>query len=554
MQSAAPDRHKFLHSAGVVSAAVLLSRITGMVREVVMARLFGAGAVNDAFQLAFRIPSLTRNLFGEGALSSALVPVISRSLSGEGKSAASEISSLVGTAVFLVVGPLCLLGMFFSPQLVRLLAPGFEKVPGKFELTVLLTRIMFPFLLLVTMAAQAMAALNASGSFGVPALASSLFNAGSVACGLALGYTVGRGTGNGMIVSMAFGVLAGGALQLLWQMPSMWRAGFGFRPRIDWNHPGLRQIARMMAPAVLGNAALQINIVVNSNLASSIQDAAGHVIDGPVSWLGYAFRFLQLPVGLFGVAIASATLPAISRNAGLQQMDEFRATLVRSLGTILLLTIPSSVGLAVMGESMIATIYQGGRFTAYDTHQTALALTCFSAGLAGYSSLKTLANAFFALEDARTPMLVSLASIAVNFAVAYGLVKWAGIGHAGLALSTAAVAVFGAVTLLCVLQRRLGGIGLRKLAASAGKIAASAGLMGLVCKLSSALIHTSMGGRSGVSLVDVAVSIPLGVAVFYAAAKVLRIEELEAVEAACYTAFRNNAPRPEAGDPPARSR
>lgn len=553
MQAAAPDRHRFLHSAGIVSAAVLLSRITGMVREVVMARLFGAGAANDAFQLALRIPSLTRNLFAEGALSSALVPVFSRSLATEGRREAAEISSLVATAVFLVVAPLCVLGMIFSPQLVRLLAPGFEHVPGKFELTVLLTRIMFPFLLLVALAAQAMAALNASGSFGVPALASSLFNIGSVVCGLTLGYTVGRGTGHGLIVSMAGGVLAGGALQLVWQMPGMVRAGFRFRPRVDWNHPGLRQIVRMMGPAILGNAALQINIVVNSNLASGIRDAAGHVIDGPVSWLGYAFRFMQLPVGLFGVAIASATLPSISRSAGLRQMDQFGATLARSLGTILLLTIPSSVGLAVVGESMIAVVYQGGRFTAYDTHQTALALTCFSAGLAGYSALKTLAPAFYALDDARTPMLVSIASIVVNFAVSYGMVEWAGIGHAGLALSTAAVAIFGAVVLLAVLQHRLGGIGLRKLAGSAAKIAASAALMGVVCRLSSILVHASMGVWGHVALADVAISIPLGVAVFYAAARLLGIEELEAVEAACYTAFRN-APRSEVGDPPARSR
>jgi len=273
-----------------------------------------------------------------------------------------------------------------------------------------------------------------------------------------------------------------------------------------------------------------------------------------VSWLGYAFRFMQLPVGLFGVAIASATLPSISRSAGLRQMDEFRATLARSLGTILLLTIPSSVGLAVMGESMIAAVYQGGRFTAYDTHQTALALTCFSAGLAGYSALKTLANAFYALDDARTPMLVSLASIAVNFAAAYGMVRWAGIGHAGLALSTAGVAIFGSLTLLVALQRRLAGMGLRKLAGSAAKIAAAAALMGAVCKLSSVLVHRAMGTHSHVALIDVAVSIPLGVAVFYVAARALRIEELEAVEAACYTAFRNNALRPEVGDPPPRSR
>jgi putative peptidoglycan lipid II flippase len=331
------------------------------------------------------------------------------------------------------------------------------------------------------------------------------------------------------------------------------RAGFGFHPRVNWDHSGFRQIVRMMGPAILGSAALQINLVVNSNLASGITGAAGQVIDGPVSWLGYAFRFMQLPVGLFGAAIASATLPSISRSAGLQQMDEFRATMARSLGTILLLTIPSSVGLAVMGQSMIAAVYQGGRFTAYDTHQTALALTCFSAGLAGYAALKTLASAFYALDDARTPMLVSVASIVVNFAASYAMVKRAGIGHAGLALSTAAVALFGAAVLLALLHRRLDGMHLRKLAASAGKILAAAALMGIVCKLSSGLIRGAMGAASHAPLVDVAISVPLGVAVFYAAARVWGIEELEAVEAACYTAFRN-APRPDVGDPPARSR
>jgi putative peptidoglycan lipid II flippase len=261
---------------------------------------------------------------------------------------------------------------------------------------------------------------------------------------------------------------------------------------------------------------------------------------------------MQLSVGLFGAAIASATLPSISRSAGLQQMDEFRTTMARSLGTILLLTIPSSVGLAVMGRSMIAVVYQGGRFTAYDTRQTALALTCFSAGLAGYAALKTLVAAFYALDDARTPMLVSMASIVVNFAASYGMVKWAGIGHAGLALSTAAVALFGSVVLLALLHRRLAGLHLRKLAVSAGKIVAAAALMGIVCRLSSAVIRGAVGAARHAALVDVAVSIPLGVAVFYAAARVWGIEELEAVETACYTAF-SNAPRPEVGDPPARS-
>ena len=552
MHSAASD-HKFFRAAGVVSAAVLVSRLTGMVREVVMAHLFGAGAANDAFQLAFRIPSLARNLFAEGALSSAFVPVFTRCLATQGKREAAELSDLTATAVILAVCPLCVLGMVFSPQLVRVLAPGFEQVPGKFALTVQLTRIMFPFLLLVALAAQAMGALNACGRFGVPALASSLFNIGSVACGLALGYTVGRGWGRGMIVSMAYGVVAGGLLQLLWQIPSMARAGFGYRPRLNWKHAGLRQIGRLMGPAILGNAALQINLVVNANLASGITDAAGHVIDGPVSWLGYAFRFMQLPVGLFGGAVAAVTLPAISRSAGLQEMAQLRATLARSLGTVLLFTIPSSVGLAVMGESMIGAVYEGGRFTAFDTHQTALALTCFSTGLAGYAALKTLTAAFYALDDARTPMLLSMASIAVNYLAARACVRWAGWGHAGLALSTASVAVFGALVLLALLHRRLQGIGLRRLAGSAGKITAAAALMGVVCYVSSIAIHTAAGAGRTARLVDVAVSIPLGVAVFYGAARAFGVGELEAVRAACYTALRN-ALRPEVGDPPARSR
>ncbi len=203
------------------------------------------------------------------------MPVFTRSLASEGKQKTAELSSIVATTVVLVVvGPLCVLGMIFSPQLVRLLAPGFQQVPGKVRAHGAAQPHHVSVPAAGCAAAQAMAALNASGSFGVPALASSLFNVGSVACGLALGYTVGRRAGNGMIVSMAYGVLAGGALQLLWQLPSMWRAGFRFRPRVDWRHPGLRQIVRMMGPAVLGNAALQVNVVVNSNLASSITDAS----------------------------------------------------------------------------------------------------------------------------------------------------------------------------------------------------------------------------------------------------------------------------------------
>jgi putative peptidoglycan lipid II flippase len=547
----AASRHGLLRSAGVVSAAVLLSRVTGLVRETAMARLFGAGAVYDAFLTGVRIPNLMRNLFAEGALSSAFVPTFTEALTTGTALEAAELAQVVATALTLTAGAVSVAGMIFSPQLVRLLAPGFARVPGKFELTVLLTRIMFPFLLLVALAAEAMAILNARGRFGVPALASTFFNIGSVASGLALGLTVGRRWPQGMIVSMAAGVVIGGALQLGWQMPSLSRAGVSFRPRIDFRHPGLRRIARLMLPALIGTAAVQINVMVNANLASGLTDAAGRALNGPVSWLGYAFRFLQFPLGLFGAALASATLPAISRSAALGRLDEFRATLAGSLRMALLLTIPASVGLAVLGESMIGAVYQGGRFGAYDTQQTAVALTCYSVGLAGYAAIKLLAPAFYALDDAWTPMAVSLASIGLNLALAAGLARGVGMGQAGLALSTSLVALAGAAALGVALRRRIEGIEGRLMAVSAAKITLAAVAMGAVCSVSSVAIHAAVHGHRMPHLADLAISIPLGVGVFYTLARAFRIPELRTLEAACYTAI-SHARRPEAGDPPAR--
>jgi putative peptidoglycan lipid II flippase len=237
---------------------------------------------------------------------------------------------------------------------------------------------------------------------------------------------------------------------------------------------------------------------------------------------------MQLPLGLFGVAIASATLPAISRSAALAQMDEFRQTLSRSLGIVFLLTIPSSVGLAVLGPSLIGAVYQWGRFRASDTHQTAMALSCYALGLAGYSAIKILAPAFYALNDARTPMLVSVASIAVNFAAASSMVKLAGLGHLGLALSTSAVALFGSVALFLLLRKRIHRMYGRALASSVAKILIASAAMGAACYMSSRGIHDWLGAGKLAQLADVAVSVPLGAIVYYALCRALRVAELEA--------------------------
>lgn len=519
-QSPAPAE-SVVRSAGIVSVAVAMSRVTGLMREIVMARLFGAGFVYDAFLLGFRIPNLTRDLFAEGALSSAFVPIFSQTLAQKGRKEAAVLSNLVASALILIVGAFCVLGVIFSPALVDLLAEGFHSVPGKFDLAVHMTRIMFPFLLLVALAAQAMGVLNACNRFAVPALASTFFNIGSVTFGLILGYWLAPWLGIQPITGMAIGVVLGGALQLVWQLPSLRSQGFSFHPSFDWNHPGLRKIIALMGPAILGNAAVQINVMVNTNFASQIPG------NGPVSWLGYAFRFMQLPLGLFGVAIASATLPSISRSAGAGNFEEFRRTLSKSLGMVFLLTVPSSIGLIVLGNSMIGAIYQGGKFHAFDTQQTALALSCYAVGLAGYSALKVLNPAFYALHDARTPMVISLISIAVNYVTASLLLRKTSLGHAGLALTTSAVAIFGAVALFAILRPRIGGIYGRELATSIIKISMASAVMGGAVWLSSHGIQHWLGQGRLARLTDLAFSIPFGLLVFYGSCRLLRVAELE---------------------------
>jgi putative peptidoglycan lipid II flippase len=507
-----------LRSAGVVSAAIAVSRVTGLVRESVLGWLFGASAVFDAYVLGYRIPNLARDLFAEGALSAAFVPTFSRYLATKSKEEARELSNIVGTLLIVFVGATCVLGMVFSSAFVSLFAPGFHAVPGKFELAVQLVRIVFPFLLLVALAAQAQGILNACHQFGLPALSSTMFNLGSVLCGLTLGYWLGPRLGISPVHGMAFGIVFGGVAQLAVQLPAVWRAGFAWRPRWNLRHEGVRHIMKLMGPAILSGAALQINLLVNTNFATGMRDASGHVMNGPISWLSYAFRFQQLPLGLFGISIASATLPRIARSAAHHNYTEFRDTLARSIVMILLMTVPSSAGLAVLGESMIGLVYQHGRFLAYDTHQTALALSCYAVGLASFSTLKLLVPAFYALGDARTPMLVTLATVLINVASSFIMVRVMHLGHAGLALSLSLVSIFNVLALLALIGPRIGGIRAGEIALSLGKILLAAGLMSLVCLL---IVRISPS-----RVFHVVAGIPAGAAAFYAAASALHVQEL----------------------------
>jgi putative peptidoglycan lipid II flippase len=510
----------------MMSVAVMISRITGLLREQVMAWQFGTGLDFEAFRLGFTLPNLTRDLFAEGALSSAFVPTFTEYLATKGKAEAARLANLVATAVIILVGSICVLGWLFAPQLVNLFAGGFRKVPGKSELAAHLTRIMFPFLLLVALAAQAMGILNACNQFGIPALASSLFNIISVGSGLVLGVLVGPSLGLSPIEGMGWGVVIGGAGQLLWQLPSLLEKGFRFHFAWDTSHPGLQHIFRMMGPALLGAAAVNVNLAVNLNFASSVVDAERGA-NGPVGWLTFAFRFIHLPIGIFGVAIATATVPAITRSLASGNLDEFRRTLSRSLGVVLLMTVPSSIGLYALGKDIVRMIYQHGRFTAYDTQQTAFAMSCYAIGLVGYAGAKVLLPAFYTLKDSRTPMLLGLSSIAVNYAAASASVRFTNLGHAGLALTTSTVAIFSFVGLFWILRNRVGGIHGRELFASTGKIVLAALGMGATLTLMVVGLERALGDSFWASVARTAVCIPVGAAVFYAVCRALRVEELE---------------------------
>lgn len=523
-------------SAGVVSIAILSSRLTGLLREMVMAQKFGAGYAYDAYLLGFRIPNLTRDLFAEGALSSAFVPTFTSYLDEKKHEEAARLANLVGTVILVVVGAVVVLGSIFSPQIVLLLAPGYREVPGKFQLAVHLARVMFPFLLLISLSAQAMGVLNASNRFAVPATASTCFNITSVVLGLLLGFQLGPYIGISPIEGMAYGVLLGGLMQLLWQAPSLHRLGFTFRLDFRWNHPGLQQIFRLMIPAIVGNAAVQLNVMVNTNFASRISDPIRGA-DGPVSWLAYAFRFMQLPLGLFGVSFASAILPSVSRSAASGNLEEFRKTVSRSAGTVLLMTIPSSVGLILLGKPIIGAIFQGGRFQAYDTEQTALALACYAAGLAGYAATKIFNPAFYALADAKTPMFVSMFSVAANFMLAEFLVMGLHLGISGLALSTSIVALLGCMILFAILRRRVGGLDGRYLAGRFVRASAASLAMAIPVALATTYIAGHLGDSKRADFVNLAVCIPLGAAVFFAATSALRIDEIGVLRAAAKRRF-----------------
>lgn len=447
-------------SAASVGIAIMLSRILGLVREQVFAGLFGAGLVYDAFVVAFRIPNLLRDLFAEGALSAAFVTVFSAYDKQRSKEETWRLAANVLNFFLVLLSGVTLLTMFFAEEIVGVLAPDFSLVAGKTELTTLLTMVMAPFLVCISLAAVVMGILNTKGRFFVPAMASSFFNLGSILAGTALAYILPR-FGQPAILGMAIGTLIGGLLQLAVQLPALSGTGFRYRWVFDFKDPGLRRILVLMIPAMIGMSATQITLFINTNFAASCGQ-------GAVSWLYYAFRLVQLPIGIFGVALSIAILPILARQAADKNIPAIKDTMVSSLTMVFALTIPATAGLIILSEPIIRLIYQHGAFTAADTLATSQTLACYALGLLAYSANKVLVPAFYALDKTKIPVIASFLAIAVNVLIVTMTIDT--YQHRAIALATSFTMLLNFVFLMTVLYISLRGFSLRYLTLGAMKI------------------------------------------------------------------------------------
>ncbi len=512
-----PSTTRLARSAGLIGIATMTSRVLGLARDKVLAHYFGAGDSMDAFNIAFRIPNLLRDLFAEGAMSSAFIPTFTTRLTRAGRQQAWRLGSLAANGLFVVTGVLVVLGIVFAEPLVRFLAAEYALVPGKLELTVFLTRLMLPFLTLIALAAVAMGMLNSLHRFFVPALSSSMFNIATILSAFAF-IPLMAPIGVPAITAIAIGTLLGGLGQILIQWPVLRREGYRYAPVLDWRDEGLRRILLLMGPGTIGLAATEANLLVNTILATGEGT-------GAVSWLQYAFRLVYLPIGIFGVSVATAITPVIARHAADGDLVGMRTTLSRGLRLMLMLNVPATLGLAVLAGPIISVILEGGEFTAADTAATSAALMAYAPGLVAYSAVKLAVPTFYALGDARTPVAISVTSVLLNIAINVMLVRL--IGYVGLAIGTSVAAWINTVILFSLLKRRTGGIEGRKVAVAAVKITLASLVMAAAALavqtwLTSAWPASSLLGRA----LHLFAAIGTGVVVLGGAAHLLRIEEL----------------------------
>jgi putative peptidoglycan lipid II flippase len=518
-QPAASDR-KLGRSAALAGAATLTSRVLGLARESVQAAVFGAGNEMDAFFVAFRIPNLARDLFAEGAMSAAFVPTFTRYLTLRGKADAWRLGNNVINALLVVSGVLVVLGVAFAAPLVRAYAGVYASVPGKLDLTVTLTRMLMPFLTLVAIATAMMGMLNSLQHYFVPALSPAMFNLAAIFAALAL-VPLMPVIGWPRIVALAIGAILGGIGQIVIQQRPLRREGFRYQPILDLRDEGLQQILVLMGPGTLGLAATQVNVLINTLLATSQGT-------GAVSWLTYAFRLMYLPIGLFGVSVATAVLPRVAQQAALGDRTAIRQTVSRGLSLMLTVNVPAMCGLIVLADPITRLLFERGRFLPADTAATADAVRLYAIGLVGYSAVRIASPVFYALGRSRVPVVVSFVTVAVNLIGSLLLVRL--LGFRGLALSTSIAALLNGVTLVWLLRRPLRGIDGRHLSLTFIKALAAAAVMAAVAIVVERATSTVLGTAHLMTQATcLGAAVISGLLALGATARLLRVREFDEV-------------------------
>ncbi len=429
--------NRLFRSTAVVSGMTMISRIMGYLRDMVLAVTFGASAATDAFFVAFRIPNFLRRLFAEGAFNQAFVPVFAEFREKRGREALRDLLDHTAGALLGAVAIVTLLGILAAPALIWIFAPGLAQEAGRQDLAADMLRITFPYLLFISLTAMAAGILNSIGRFAVPAFTPVFLNLALIAAALWLAPMFAE-----PVVALAWGVFIAGALQLAFQIPFLWRAGLLPRPRFRRAHEGVRRIVKLMLPAILGTSVVQINLLVDTLIASFL-------VAGSISWLYFGDRFVELPLALFGIAIGTVILPRLAKQFNEERPEAFGRTLDWALRLAMLVALPAMAGLVVLAVPILATLIQYQEFSQFDTYMTAMALSAYALGLPGFILIKVLAPGFFARQDTKTPVRIAIIAMLWNMLLnGLFVLPWylSGVpgAHAGLALATSASAYINA--------------------------------------------------------------------------------------------------------------
>jgi putative peptidoglycan lipid II flippase len=500
-------------AAGIVGIFTFLSRVLGLVRDALIANFFGSGMAADAFFVAFRIPNLLRRLFAEGSFSVAFIPVFTEYLQNRSRQEAFLLARVVLTFLVLILTIVTILGIIFSPLIVRIIAPGFGGMGEKYALTVLLTRIMFPYIFLVSVLALFMGILNSLKHFAAPAMAPVFLNLSMIAALVFLAPYMRTPT-----VGLAIGAIGGGILQLALQIPFLMGKGLSFGPKWNLGHPAIKKIGMLMLPTIFGSAIYQINQLVGTLLASLLRE-------GSVSYLYYADRLVQFPLGVFAIAISTAVLPSLSREAAGGDLVRLKETLSHALRLSMFITMPAMIGLIVLREPIIRLLFQRGAFDSFATIMTARALLYYSLGLWAFAALRVFVSAFYSLQDTKTPVKVAVAAMLAN--IAFSLALMGPLKHGGLALALSLASTLQLCMLIVLLRKRLEGIDGRVVMGSMVRSFLSSLIMGACIYL---LTSKILAGRSTQSIFGLTtgllVTIAAGVIIYVISAKVLGSKEV----------------------------